>query len=78
MRGWNGPRLTLVLLAGDVPLNRVKFNARHDYEYIANFKILQNIFKAKKIDKVRRAASCVCVCLCVALGRFAKLFMLEL
>lgn len=34
---------------------RVKMNAKHEYEYIANFKILQNIFKAKRIDKVRRA-----------------------
>ena len=34
-------------------MSRVKMNAKHEYEYIANFKILQNIFKAKKIDKVR-------------------------
>lgn len=38
---------------GDVPMSRVKMNARHEYEFIANFKVLQNIFKAKKIDKVR-------------------------
>jgi hypothetical protein len=31
---------------------RVKMNAKHEYEFIANFKVLQNIFKAKKIDKV--------------------------
>ncbi|KAG6889894.1 hypothetical protein C0995_013870 [Termitomyces sp. Mi166 len=36
---------------GDVPMKRVKMNARHEYEFIANFKIMQNIFKAKKIDK---------------------------
>jgi RP/EB family microtubule-associated protein len=36
---------------GDVQMSRVKMNAKHEYEYIANFKILQNIFKAKKIDK---------------------------
>ena len=34
-------------------MTRVKMNAKHEYEYIANFKVLQNIFKAKKIDKVR-------------------------
>ena len=32
---------------------RVKMNAKHEYEFIANFKVLQNVFKAKKIDKVR-------------------------
>ncbi|KAF9523143.1 microtubule binding protein [Crepidotus variabilis] len=36
---------------GDVPMNRVKMNAKHEYEYIANFKVMQNLFKAKKIDK---------------------------
>jgi RP/EB family microtubule-associated protein len=30
---------------------RVKMSAKMEYEYLANFKILQNIFKAKKIDK---------------------------
>ncbi|KAG6896597.1 hypothetical protein C0992_007255 [Termitomyces sp. T32_za158] len=32
-------------------MKRVKMNARHEYEYIANFKVMQNVFKAKKIDK---------------------------
>jgi len=32
---------------------RVKMNAKHEYEYVANYKIMQNVFKAKKIDKVR-------------------------
>ncbi|KIM24687.1 hypothetical protein M408DRAFT_331658 [Serendipita vermifera MAFF 305830] len=36
---------------GDLPLTRVKFNAKQEYESLANFKILQNVFKAKKIDK---------------------------
>ncbi|KAI5120451.1 hypothetical protein M0805_008498 [Coniferiporia weirii] len=36
---------------GDVPMARVKMNSRHEYEYLANFKIMQNLFKAKKIDK---------------------------
>jgi RP/EB family microtubule-associated protein len=36
---------------GDVPMIRVKMNAKHEYEYVANFKVMQNIFKAKKIDK---------------------------
>ena len=38
---------------GDLPMIRVKMNAKHEYEYVANYKIMQNVFKAKKIDKVR-------------------------
>ena len=33
---------------------RVKMNAKHEYEFIANFKILQNVFRSHKVDKVRR------------------------
>jgi len=36
---------------GDVPMSRVKFAAKHEYESLANFKIMQNVFKAKKLDK---------------------------
>jgi len=36
---------------GDVPMTRVKMNAKHEYEFIANFKILQNVFRAHKVDK---------------------------
>ncbi|KAG8933234.1 hypothetical protein FRC01_010223 [Tulasnella sp. 417] len=32
-------------------MSRVKMNAKQEYEYLANFKILQNAFKAKKIEK---------------------------
>ncbi|KAJ1677455.1 microtubule integrity protein mal3 [Spiromyces aspiralis] len=35
----------------DVPLTRVKFNAKNEYEYIHNLKILQNTFTKHKIDK---------------------------
>jgi hypothetical protein len=45
----------LLLLAGDLPMSRVKFNARQEYEYLSNFKVLQNAFKSKKIDKVSSA-----------------------
>jgi microtubule-associated protein, RP/EB family len=38
-------------------MNRVKMNPKMEYEYLANYKILQNIFKAKKIDKVCSAHS---------------------
>lgn len=36
---------------GDLPMSRVKMNAKHEYEFIANYKVMQNVFKAKKIDK---------------------------
>ncbi|KAJ6622082.1 calponin homology domain-containing protein [Mycena sp. CBHHK59/15] len=36
---------------GDVPMNRVKMQAKHEYEYLANYKIMQTVFKQKKIDK---------------------------
>jgi len=36
---------------GDVPMTRVKMNAKHEYEFIGNFKILQNVFRAHKVDK---------------------------
>ncbi|KAJ7131502.1 calponin homology domain-containing protein [Mycena crocata] len=35
----------------DLPMSRVKMAAKHEYEYVANYKIMQNVFKTKKIDK---------------------------
>lgn len=46
---------------GDVPMARVKMNAKHEYEYLANYKILQTTFKAHKIDKpipIERLTKC--------------------
>ena len=39
----------------DIPMTRVKMNAKHEYEFIANFKVMQNVFKSKRIEKVRLA-----------------------
>ncbi|CAE6436210.1 hypothetical protein ACGC1H_005716 [Rhizoctonia solani] len=36
---------------GDVPMTKVKMNAKHEYEFLANYKVMQHIFKQKKIDK---------------------------
>ncbi|GAA5846825.1 hypothetical protein JCM9279_004455 [Rhodotorula babjevae] len=36
---------------GDVPMNKVKMQAKQEYEYLANFRILQNSFKVHAIDK---------------------------
>jgi RP/EB family microtubule-associated protein len=46
------PPLTCISHVVDIPMTRVKMNARHEYEFIANFKVMQNVFKAKRIDKV--------------------------
>jgi len=43
------------MLAVDIPMIRVKMNAKHEYEFIANFKVMQNVFKAKRIEKARLA-----------------------
>ena len=51
---WRPWQVLTSSLSGDVPMTRVKMNAKHEYEFIANFKVLQNVFKAKKIDKVDR------------------------
>ncbi|GAA5924534.1 hypothetical protein JCM1841_004612 [Sporobolomyces salmonicolor] len=35
----------------DVPMGKVKMQAKQEYEYLANFRILQNAFKAHGVDK---------------------------
>lgn len=35
----------------NVPLMKIKFDAKHDYEYINNYKVLQETFKRNRIDK---------------------------
>ncbi|KAK4050407.1 microtubule integrity protein mal3 [Microbotryomycetes sp. JL201] len=36
----------------DVPVHKIKLNAKQSYELMANYKILQNAFKDHQIDKV--------------------------
>lgn len=40
------------ILYPGVPLSKVKFNALHEYEFVNNFKILQNVFDKQGIDKM--------------------------
>ena len=40
------------LYPGKVPLSKVNFKATHDFEYVANFKIVQSVFAKCGIDKV--------------------------
>ena len=45
---------------GDVAMAKVKMQAKQEYEYLANFRVLQNSFKVHGIDKVRRHSQHVC------------------
>ncbi|ORZ17741.1 calponin homology domain-containing protein [Absidia repens] len=37
---------------GDVAMNKVKFDTRQEYEYVGNFKVLQNTFDKHNVDKI--------------------------
>ncbi|KAJ7638032.1 hypothetical protein DFH06DRAFT_1432689 [Mycena polygramma] len=36
---------------GDLAMARIKMNAEHEYEYLGNYEIMQNVSKPKKTDK---------------------------
>ncbi|KAI9314928.1 calponin homology domain-containing protein [Dichotomocladium elegans] len=37
---------------GDVHMSKVKFDTKHEYEYVGNFKVLQHTFEKHKVDKI--------------------------
>jgi RP/EB family microtubule-associated protein len=43
-----------ILFAGLVPLKKVKFDAKLEWEFLENFKLLQTMFQKKSIEKVNR------------------------
>lgn len=42
---------TPLMNVGDVPFQKVKFNANQEWEYVNNFKVLQETFTKHHIDK---------------------------
>ncbi len=44
--------IIILIPIGQVPLSKVNFNAKHEYDYLKNWKVLQNVFDKQGIDKV--------------------------
>ena len=42
----------ICIFLGSLPIKKVKFNAKLEYENIQNLKILQKTFRAVQVDKV--------------------------
>ena len=53
--------IVVTYLLGSTRLKQVKFGAKHEHEFIHNFKALQNSFKKMGVDKVRLSWWC-CAC----------------
>lgn len=58
-----GAALTQVFdsIYGDLPMHKVKFNVNTEYAYLNNFKVLQNVFTQRGIDRplpVERLVKC--------------------
>ena len=48
-------------VAGCIAVKKVKFDAKQEYEFIENFKLLQSACNKKGVDKVwHRASGTVC------------------
>ena len=47
--------LAKCVVAGSLPIKRVKFDTKLEHEFIQNFKILQGSFKKCSVDKVRKS-----------------------
>lgn len=50
-----GSALCLIIhsIYGDVPVHKINFKAIHEYEYVQNFKVLQEAFTRHRIERVR-------------------------
>lgn len=51
---------------GDLPVHKINFKAIHEYEYVHNFKVLQEAFTRHRIDRVVLIFNyCVVYCVCL-------------
>lgn len=55
--------------AGTIPLKKVKFDAKHDYEFIENFKLLQTSFKKKGSTLLLSLPVCFSLAFCLPCRR---------
>ncbi len=49
--------IQLIWILGSVPLSKVKFDATQEWEFIANFKLLQKAFDKAGIKRVHNIKS---------------------
>ena len=47
---------------GTIPMKKVDFNVKFDYEYVNNWKLMQTAFKRVGIDKVFFVTVYLCIC----------------
>ena len=60
---------------GDVPTHKINFKTVHEYEYVHNFKVLQEAFTRHRIDRVQTTKRKRQSILLINLFLFFRLFL---